>query len=220
MGYALDVALLATTVYLFASNPLVADNRAHGFAAVKALPFGAPGSNATATTLSPVASFFVGSNLGAYAASNPLQAAFHDTDAWINSLCLPAAVRTALPHIAAVWLRNLLLGWALYYIVGIVWSVWIYWAFGAHFFPDAEDKPSWESMFIQMRVSVECGRRGWEAMAGGWRAHRLVGDPCGGSCTSTTSGQRAAVPAAHPPSHPISARSDAPDAGEPEPAAA
>lgn len=32
--------------------------------------------------------------------------------------------------------------------------------------------------------------------------------------------RRASIPAAHPPSHPISARSDAPDAGEPEPAAA
>ena len=168
LGYALDVALAGASVYLLACHPLVQDMRRVGpVAALAALPFGGPtahlhsSANASAPfvyfadpTANAWADYIVGDNLGAYGGSSPDTARFHATDAWLNSLLLPPAVVAALPHMAAIWARNLLAGWALYFGVGVAWAVWIYWVRGAHFFPQEEDKPSWDSMFVQMRVST------------------------------------------------------------------
>ena len=157
-GFTLDVALLGVAAYLFSTNPLIKDVYSHGLAAVARLPYGGGASasayNGTSHFASPAANawydFIAGDNLGVY--SSPELHEFHEWDAWLNSLLLPARVCVALPHMAAVWLRNLLAGWALYYAVGGLWAVWIYWIFGAHYFPDASEMPSWDSMFIQMRV--------------------------------------------------------------------
>jgi hypothetical protein len=162
VGYALDVALLGLTGYLISSSPLVADARAHGVAAVWAGLADGPRINASAPlvwapedpALHRWYTFLAEDNLGRYG-NGPAAAELarmHANNAWLNTLILPTAVVEALPHVAAVWLRNCLAGWALYYVCGGLWAFWIYWVFGAYFFPNPADKPDWDSMFTQMKV--------------------------------------------------------------------
>ena len=84
--------------------------------------------------------------------ADPSLARFHDNNAWLNTLLLPRPVVDALPHVLAVWLRNCLAGWALYYAVGALWCAAIYWVWGRYFFPNAADKPSWDAILTQMQV--------------------------------------------------------------------
>lgn len=158
VGFALDAALLCVTAYLLSQSPVAQDVRASGVAVLSTLADGPMAGNITRTALftDPVSNkwfeFVFGSNLGRYAASNADLPRIHAINAWLNTLLLPAAVVDAVPHMLAIWLRNCLAGWAMYYIVGGVWSFAIYTIGGTYFFPDAADKPSWDAITTQMRV--------------------------------------------------------------------
>ena len=164
-GHALDVALLAACVYLFVQHPGVARVRQVGFfPALQSLPTRLPVTNASGVFIprdrAPTAgelsaqewfNYVLGSDLG----SSPCVEAhdFFEMNAWKNSLILPSAVRAALPHVLAIWLRNILAGWALYYIVGGLWGLWIYYFAVSYHFPKSEGMPPWEDIRQQMRVS-------------------------------------------------------------------
>lgn len=166
IGYALDAALVGVTAYLLASNPLVHDVRAHGVSVLTRLADGPAAGNHTRAPVfaDPVAQkwydFALEGNLGRYAAADPSLARFHDNNAWLNTLLLPRPVVDALPHVLAVWLRNCLAGWALYYAVGALWCAAIYWVWGRYFFPNAADKPSWDAILTQMQVRGGGSARG------------------------------------------------------------
>lgn len=164
LGYALDVALVGLSGYLLSQAPLSADLLRDGAAALYRLPDG-PAYNASPAGAQLFADpvqqkwfdFMLGDNLGYYAKTNSIAAEFHGWDAWLNTLILPLAVREALPHVLAIWLRNCIAGWILYYVVSGLWSFVIYIAMKDYFFPGkkAAEIPSWEDMKLQMQVSTQ-----------------------------------------------------------------
>lgn len=168
-GALLDVALLATTGYLLSSSPLVTHLRSApggALAGLRTLADGAPyarslsgaavaGGEAPSST--KWADFLLGDNLGALASSSRSgdPARFHELDGWLNSWVLPEAVRASLPHVLAIWLRNCLAGWALYFIVGGMWAAVIYGPWRARFFGSGGGPPPWDDMMLQVQVSTQ-----------------------------------------------------------------
>lgn len=160
-GYALDFLLIGLTGYLFAQAPLLKDVAANGWQVVYSLADGPAYHKADGVVFASAVhqkwfDYMFGDNLGRYAATNPDCAQFHALDAWLNSLVLPAAVRAALPHMIAVWARNLLAGLVLYYVTGFAWAFVLYVARRDHFFPGDKVKeiPSWADMKVQIAVST------------------------------------------------------------------
>lgn len=163
-GYALDFLLIGLTGYLFAQTPLARDVAENGWQVVYSLADG-PAYNSTSSRSvvlgNPVQQkwfdYVFGDNLGRYAASNPECASFHAIDSWLNRLILPSGLVAALPHMLAVWFRNLLAGWVLYYVAGFAWAYVLYVARVEHFFPGDKKKeiPSWADMkvrFVRLRT--------------------------------------------------------------------
>jgi lathosterol oxidase len=100
--------------------------------------------------------YLLDADCGADAASRPEAAYFLAADAWKNSLLLPRWLRSALPHVLASWLRNMLAGWVLYFGVGGAWAAVIYWLRAEACFPrGAASMPSWAAMRAQMAVSAQ-----------------------------------------------------------------
>ena len=80
---------------------------------------------------------------------------FHEMNALLTWLVLPAWLRESLPHMLACWMRNMLAGWLLYFIVGGAWAYWIYGArVDYHFTSLGRAIPSWEGMKAQIGVSA------------------------------------------------------------------
>lgn len=98
--------------------------------------------------------YVLGDDLGSAAARYPELVHFQETNRWKNTLILPAAIRDNLPHTIAVWARNMLAGWLLYFGVGFAWAFAIYNFWGSRFFPAGLNKPQWEDMRLQMAVSA------------------------------------------------------------------
>lgn len=74
----------------------------------------------------------------------------------INALfswMLPEAVRTGAPEFFLAWFRNWMGGCILYLGLGWVWSYYIYFCFGDHFFP-SKNVPTYGDMLEQIRVAL------------------------------------------------------------------
>ena len=174
LGFVLDGALLASVAYLCLPGLRRLASAASGSSPLPPLsslptPLGvnatglllpARGSSvpASAAALSAQAwfNYALGSDCGADAAARPEAAYFLAANEWKNSLVLPRWLRTALPHVLATWLRNMIAGWALYFGVGGAWAAVIYGLCGARFFPrGAASMPSWTAMRAQIAVSAE-----------------------------------------------------------------
>lgn len=151
VAVAVDAAIFVALTWGFLGyNPLGKDLVALGpVAALSRLPTRS-GANATAADW---LAFATGSERGFYAPSTPQTEDFAREGAWINSLILPRAVCAALPPVVATWLRNLVAAYALYFGVGALWCVAIYWIGGGRWFPKLSDRPSWRDLFDQSACS-------------------------------------------------------------------
>lgn len=166
-GYTLDLVLVAVSLAFVAQLP-----------AVQQLPWTQPGeiaqrvstfvSNTTSTLqndaqrpqlLAAWSDYFLGSDLGsAKNNADPMLRGFYELNEWKNSLLLPASVRAKVPHVVAIWLRNYVAIHFVYFGVGFLWSLVIYWWKVDQFFPKdpktgLRNWPSWESIRAQMWVS-------------------------------------------------------------------
>lgn len=75
---------------------------------------------------------------------------------WKNDLVMwmfPQAFRDATPHLFHTWLRCWILCQAVYFVVGGLWSYYIYFCFGDVLFPPA-GMPGWSEVTEQIKVSV------------------------------------------------------------------
>lgn len=168
IAYAIDVAMIGVVAHLAMQHPAVATVQQVGFwNALKSLPTPLNPVNASGffipTDRAPTAAevttqewfnYVLGEDLGSAQARYPELAQFQATNKWKNSLILPAAIRDNLPHTIAVWARNMLAGWLLYFGVGFAWAFAIYNFWGSRFFPAGLNKPAWEDMRLQMAVSA------------------------------------------------------------------
>lgn len=181
IAYAIDWALLGVCAYLVAQHPGWKRVGELGLVdAVRTLPTPLNPANATgffiptdrAPTVTEVTvqewfNYVLGEDLGAGSETMPQLAYFQATNKWKNELVLPAAIRENLPHVLAIWMRNMLAGWALYFGVGGLWAWWIYRVRGEHYFPARKEgapvsddepeprtMPSWRDMRIQIGVSA------------------------------------------------------------------
>ena len=149
----IDVILVCTTTWAyFAFNPLGRDiARVGASVALARLPTRANSSEPV--TLAHWYNYVAGTELGYYAQSNAASPVFLLESAWINSVILPRVVCDAIPHIVATWLRNLVAAYVLYFGVGSLWCIAIYWVGGARWFPKQSDRPSWQDLTDQMAVA-------------------------------------------------------------------
>jgi hypothetical protein len=99
--------------------------------------------------------FVLGDDLGSLAATNPGLKEYHAWNEWKNSLFLPESVRNALPHTAAMWLRNYVAIHIVYFGGGLLWAAMIYKMFGHYFFPPGTRRPSSANIWGQIGVSVK-----------------------------------------------------------------
>lgn len=156
-----DVALIVALIWGFLGiNPLGRDLVALGPSVALARLPTRSGANATSADW---LAYLAGHELGFYATSTPQTADFAREGAWINSLILPGSVCAALPPVVATWLRNLVAAYALYFGVGALWCVAIYWVGGARWFPNPTDRPSWKDVTDQSACRADArGRAGVE----------------------------------------------------------
>ena len=168
-GYALDLVLLATTGFLLSRSPLVQHVSRSPGGVASALRSLAEGGAYPPTPASAGGALFadaasqrwldyvLGDNLGALASADAPR--FHALDAWLNELVLPrvlpAAARAALPHVLAIWARNCIAGWLLYFVVGGLWAAAIYGPARARFFGAGGGAPPWGDMVLQVQVSTQ-----------------------------------------------------------------
>lgn len=171
VGFTLDAVILGLAAYWTLQNPVVVEIQRVGF-----VPFitGLPtplGANATGLLIDlnsqhPVVdartavvvqqwyNYLLDSDIGHFGRRNPETQYFVASNVWKDSLILPAWLVESLPHFIAGWLRNMLAGWTMYYCVGGMWGLWMYVIRGKHFYPNEEDKPTWEDLRIHLRVST------------------------------------------------------------------
>ena len=153
-GLCLDAAILYSAVLaFFILNPLGKDIAVLGTrSAIGRVPLAqGPNSTVVASTLQ-LQEFIVGTELGYYGASTPQTATFLAESEWINSFVVPYSIRSAVPHLVSTWLRNLIAAYVLYFGVGSLWSVAIYWLGGPRWFPKVSDRPTWRDFSDQMQV--------------------------------------------------------------------
>lgn len=78
---------------------------------------------------------------------------------WKHNLVLwavPASTKAMIPELVQSWLVNLVLGMAVYLLVGVLWALSIYRVFrNTKYGIKDENIPSWEDMRAQMRVSIQ-----------------------------------------------------------------
>ena len=77
---------------------------------------------------------------------------FAESNDWKNALVLPVSVRDQMPRVLASWLRNLVAGSALYYVLGLVWCALIYGCFRSRIFPKG-GVPTLSAQLAQIWVS-------------------------------------------------------------------
>lgn len=164
LGFTLDAAfLLGSTYLLFTHSTLMHDIKADGLAALIRLPLPSLRFNTTNSSIPsvdvapPVANdwfqYVFGTELGWYASQRGV--IFQEQSAWINTLILPSAVVFNVPHLVAVWLRNLIAAITLYLVLGAVWSIAIYrsneWP---RWLPRAAERPSLADIMQQAQVAL------------------------------------------------------------------
>lgn len=101
--------------------------------------------------------YIFGSELGTPEKNNdPVLREFYEWNEWKTSLFLPKVVRDALPHVAAIWLRNYVAIHIVYFGIGALWAAVIYWWKVDNFFPKDKDgnrpMPTWNAIKAQVRV--------------------------------------------------------------------
>lgn len=171
-GFAIDIAMVALTVYVLAQYPIVGDIKQRGLGAVVAdLPTPIPPTNATGVLValneqfevtSPATAlraqewynFVLGDDGGTRAAGNPSAAYFHEMGAWLNALVLPEVIVGGLPHALSTWMRNMAAGMALYLVAGCAWAWYIYRYKADVYFPNRDDIPAAEELKLQISVSM------------------------------------------------------------------
>jgi lathosterol oxidase len=109
---------------------------------------------ARAAMLRAAFDYALGSELGARGRRD-----FYEWSEWKNALVLPASWRAALPHVAAVWVRNYVAINVVYFGLAGGWALCLYVLFVDHFFPvdratGRRNVPARASLAAQARVSV------------------------------------------------------------------
>jgi len=173
VGYAVDAALLATSFWLASRHPGWQWAEKHGgvLAGLAALPtpvvpgnvtgfvadvngaLGFPLQAGSEATAQAWFNYLVGDDLGQGQTSSEL-ASFVAVNQWKNSLFLPLFMRNNLPHVVAIWARNMVAGWLLYWITGGLWALWMYVIAWRRYYKSRADMPSWEDMSVQIGVST------------------------------------------------------------------
>jgi hypothetical protein len=175
LGFALDAVIIGVVAYLIAQHPAVETVKRVGFVnALASLPTPLNPNNATgffipegpAAAITPMHlraqewfNYLLDEDLGQAAVLRPdlypELKDFQEINKWKNSLILPQFMIDGLPHVLSIWMRNLLAGWALYYVTGFAWAFVMYGACKRKFYKTDEDMPSWEDMRLQMGVSTK-----------------------------------------------------------------
>jgi hypothetical protein len=173
VGYAVDVALLATSLYLASRHPCWRWAEKHGgvMAGLAALPtpllpgnvtgfvadvnaaLGAPLQPAAEATAQAWYNYALGDDLG-QGQTSPELPGFVSVNQWKNSLFLPLFMRNNLPHVVAIWARNMVAGWLLYWVTGGLWALWMYVIAWRRYYKSADDMPSREDVWLQVAVST------------------------------------------------------------------
>jgi hypothetical protein len=162
LGYALDVALIATCAFWISQNPFVQPYVADPSALVKDAT--STFNNLKVTLSSPesrnawaqdVYNYVAGYDKGQLAETNPELHQLYELNEWKNSLLLPESVRARTSHTFAMWLRNYVAIHIVYFGIGALWAYMIYHALGYHFFPKGTRRPTWKEIGEQMVVSMK-----------------------------------------------------------------
>jgi hypothetical protein len=168
IGYTIDVAILAAVGYVVSQHHAVARVQEVGlWKSIETLPTPILATNATGFFIPegrlPTDSelkvqqwfnYILGEDLGSTSHQFEEVVAFQEANKWKNQLVLPSFMIKNLPHVLSIWMRNMVAGWALYFVCGGLWALWMYGVCRKRHFPKEEDVPAWEDIKLQMGVSA------------------------------------------------------------------